>query len=548
VSGRKRRYRRKDPFEGAEVLGGEKTKKQRGATNKAAASKKARTDAATAARLQRAQAKATKRVTAARAAHAARTAKTAEKAVEARAAAARVEAKVPPVPPPPPPRGQPGGAPTPHGAGPGRTGSGPGGSTAGGGGDHTAGVFLTPDPLWALERAAAVTRMHQVWMRRALPVLPPATVFSVVRLSGPPLAAAVRASTEVRVVLPRALLKGAFGALAAAARSGHGGVPDEHQLAVRIGDHNPVFAFESTLHEMSSLLAFNEGIVSSVKFTRWMRGLEASDAHLPAPLNFFSGELMSISSMVHQVRDNIAGRLLGDCVWSQPPVSRGAAAAEKADSAFSGYMVNVQDVCDAGQPEYITNALLDAGMAGLQGRCNAGSVPIGVLSSSQSASFTHVGKKEVSLERAVPCVLEVLISWSASVTQFVMVLNVRNEHWMSAAVSLSNGRVILYDSLCGSSQAKRHIVSRLQLFARCAERRWRATHPNAAQGAIEWQFNEDNTPQQMDHYNCGLFAFAFIWCFAYGLDMTTSPVNGDQLRLSLILYVLMSGAPREKTQ
>jgi len=67
-------------------------------------------------------------------------------------------------------------------------------------------------------------------------------------------------------------------------------------------------------------------------------------------------------------------------------------------------------------------------------------------------------------------------------------------------------------------------------------------------GAIEWQFEEVNKPQQMDSYNCGLFAFAFIWCFAYGLDMTMLPVVGDQLRISLIYFVLMSGAAREGKQ
>jgi len=78
ASGRKKRYRPKDPFEGAEDLGGKTTKKQRAVTRKAAAANKARTEVATAARLKRAQAKATKRVTAARAAIAVRAAKAAE--------------------------------------------------------------------------------------------------------------------------------------------------------------------------------------------------------------------------------------------------------------------------------------------------------------------------------------------------------------------------------------------------------------------------------------------------------------------------------------
>jgi len=395
----------------------------------------------------------------------------------------------------------------------------------------------TLDTLWALERAATVTRMHDVWTRRAFPVLPATTVCSVVLLSGPPLAAAARASTKVRVVFPRPPLKNAFEALAAAVRSSKGGVPDGHELAVRLGDHEPVHAFESTRDQMSSVLAFGKGIVSSADFVYWTRGLEATDAHLPASLNFWSGESVAISSMVDQVPDNIAGRVLGNCVWSLPPARRGSAPTERVAGVFSGYLVNVRDVCDAGQREWITNALMDAGLAGLHGRCDAGSVPIGVLSSSQSSSFTHVGGRQVSLESAVPCELEVRDSWSASVTRFVMVLNVDNCNWMSGAVSFVTGQVTLYDSLGGSSPAKTHITSRLRLSARYAEQRWQATHPDAAVGSIEWQFEEVNTPRQMDGYNVGLFAVDFIWCFAYGLDLTSFRVDGDQWRLSFIFFV-----------
>ena len=128
-------------------------------------------------------------------------------------------------------------------------------------------------------------------------------------------------------------------------------------------------------------------------------------------------------------------------------------------------------------------------------------------------------------------------SWSASVTRFVMVLNVDNCHWMSAAVSFVTGQVTLYDSLGGSSPAKTHTTSRLRLFARYAEQRWQATHPDAAVGSIEWQFEEVNTPRQMDGYNVELFAVDFIWCFAYGLDLTSFRVDGDQWRLSFIFFV-----------
>ena len=60
ASGRKKRYRPKDPFKGAENMGGKTTKKQRRASDETAEAKKARTAAANAARLRKAQARDTK--------------------------------------------------------------------------------------------------------------------------------------------------------------------------------------------------------------------------------------------------------------------------------------------------------------------------------------------------------------------------------------------------------------------------------------------------------------------------------------------------------
>jgi len=79
------------------------------------------------------------------------------------------------------------------------------------------------------------------------------------------------------------------------------------------------------------------------------------------------------------------------------------------------------------------------------------------------------------METALRAVLDVLDSWDSSVTQFVMLVNIGNVHWVSATVSLLPGRVVLYVSSRDSSRAKTHIISRLLLFAHQAEMRWRAT-------------------------------------------------------------------------
>ena len=152
------------------------------------------------------------------------------------------------------------------------------------------------------------------------------------------------------------------------------------------------------------------------------------------------------------------------------------------------------------------------------------------------------------METSLRAVLDVLDSWDSSVTQFVMLVNIGNVHWVSATVSLLPGRVVLYDSSGGSSRAKTHIISRLLLFAHQAEMRWRATQGGALVAVHEWAVDEVNTPRQQDPYNCGLFAFAYIWCYVHGQDLSSLSVVGDQLRLSLIFFVLKCGGARLKKQ
>ena len=550
-SGQKRRLRAKDPFGDASQLtvkskkprgSRQATKKQSGKTkSKALALTKAEIIAATAKeRVEEAENKAA--VTEAEAKYALPKTAAAEAAASKAAAAAdaaRVSKASAKVAPPP-------GAPLPGAAGVGAGGV----AAAGGGGDGPIPI-VAPEPLWALERASSTARMHQVWMRRPAPVLPPSAVVSVVHLSGSALSTATRACTRVRVILPRALLKDAFGALAAAERAANPPAvndSNEMQLVVKLtlAKYDPVYLFESTLMEMSSALAFNEAIGSSIRFNSWTSRLALSNAQLPGMLNLWSGSSMEISSMAEAVHGDIALRLPGDCVWALPRGGLRSSSTEVQVGAFGGYSVSVPDVCGAGQEAFITNALLDAGLAELQDRCTSSSIPAGVLSTSQSASFTHIAKKQVPLERAMTAILEVLDSWSSSVTQFVMLLNVENVHWISATLSFLSGSVTVYDSLGGGRcAAKDHILNRLVLFARQAELRWRVSHPDLSVGGIEWTVHKVNSPRQGDSYNCGLFAFTYIWCTIYRQDWTSVVVVGDQLRLSLIYFVLMCGRARE---
>lgn len=249
------------------------------------------------------------------------------------------------------------------------------------------------------------------------------------------------------------------------------------------------------------------------------------------------------------MRAQVGVRLLGDCVWACRRVGRLSAVVQSADGAFGGCSVSVQDVCDAGQRVFMTNALLVAGLAELQDRCPGASVPTGVLTCSQSASFTSIAGAEVDMPRALLSILEVLSTWGPSVEKFVMLVNIGNTHWVSATVSFLSQSVTLYDSLGGPSAKKTLIVSRLLLFARQAELRRRVLLPASVDTEIDWTVEDEvNHPRQQDSHNCALFAFAYVWCFVYGLDFAFLPVIGDELRLSLLHFVIMRGRARAAQQ
>lgn len=405
-------------------------------------------------------------------------------------------------------------------------------------------------PLCTLERLSAEIQMYAVWMREPTPVLPATTLLSVVSLTGGALSEAARASLSVRVVLPRELLKMAFAALTSADGAAptpldDSGVRKELAVQLNLGNHNPVIAFQTTLMQMSSVLAFNEAIESSDKFNSCLGRFSVSNCTLPAPLNFLSGQSVRVGAMAEAVRADIGARLLSDCVWACPRTGRLSTNLQPADGAFGGCSVSVQDVCDAGQRAFLTNALLDAGLAELQDRCTGASVLTGVLTCSQSASFTSIGGVAVDMPRALLSILEVLSSWGPSMEQFVMLVNIGNTHWVSATVSFPSRSVKLYDSLGGPSVDKSLIVSRLLLFARQAELRRRTVLPASLEPEINWTVEDEvNHPRQQDSHNCGLFAFAFVWCFVYGIDFASLPVVGDELRLSLLHFVLMCGRAR----
>lgn len=151
-------------------------------------------------------------------------------------------------------------------------------------------------------------------------------------------------------------------------------------MRITLGNDDPVIAFSKTLLQMSSVLAFEEAITVSRAFVLWLGELADSNALLPAQLNVLSGTAVPVAAMAREVRASVDGRLLGECVWAGPRIGRVSAPSQVTQGEFGGCFVGMQDICDAGQKQFLTNALFDAGLAETQHRCVGASLPIGVLS------------------------------------------------------------------------------------------------------------------------------------------------------------------------
>lgn len=81
---------------------------------------------------------------------------------------------------------------------------------------------------------------------------------------------------------------------------------------------------------------------------------------------------------------------------------------------------------DAGQRAFLTNALVNAGLDELQQRCAIASVPTGVISCTQSATFTSIAGVEVPMPRAPTSIVDLLVRWALSTDRVVTVVNVGN--------------------------------------------------------------------------------------------------------------------------
>lgn len=406
-------------------------------------------------------------------------------------------------------------------------------------------------------------RLDELMALDLCPVLPPSTTVSVVYVADAEFQAVCQAEGALRVVLPRELIKRAFGILSSTSRSNgaveldgrstraamtSGGAPAASPvLSITVGKHPPVRCSAASLAHMSSVVSLNEQLKRCASFCSWLQGLRQSTAPFPWELEFLVGGRVSVADAAAQVMSACEKQRVGDSAWQYFHASAGARGDVAGSELYGGCTVAYSDIILGGQKAYMTNAVLDAALVEMRLHSALCIMPAYVLLTGQSSSFTTCHEKRVDKEHAISKIKEIYdVMPAARYERFLMMLNLVGQHWVSAEV-LPKGEIHIFDSLDGAFEKEKDFaVARVKLFAQevCRLRRME----NQAAPLVEnWQVTYVNTPAQADGYNCGPFALAHIWCAANGLRLgDLSYVVGDHLRLGILLTLLECGRRYEE--
>jgi len=124
-----------------------------------------------------------------------------------------------------------------------------------------------------------------------------------------------------------------------------------------------------------------------------------------------------------------------------------------------------------------------------------------------------------------------------------MVINIKQQHWISAVVDVVDQEVNIYDSFPGlaiTNAAMPTVLSRLKLFGRIMH----DTDGRADEGRppqLAFHMNTVKIPKQSCTYNCGGLSFARIFRVARSNGLCLRGSFCDPVRLAIVHKVFVNG-------
>jgi len=307
----------------------------------------------------------------------------------------------------------------------------------------------------------------------------------------------------------------------------------------------------SSLKDMTAAHTYNKRVCAANKSFAWLslyddKGDQDGES-FPTGLGTVLSPAVTQVAAAREVKDLLARCCFPDNAWRVFDEEAGAGGATVRARAYGGQSLQVADIVEAAQAVYMTNGLIDASLVELRVAV-AGSRPL-VLLSAQSASLLRIDANGVRVPEAAPKVAAREIADQASNPDVVaMVINLRNKHWIAAAIDFLACTILIYDSSPGPPSEEKMVACERVRLLRDVLLELRppvvAGDPN---GVRQWNETPCSEILQGDDYNCGAFAVARVFCTALGVDLPTR-VNGDVLRLALVRHVVMRGIVYERAR
>ena len=362
-----------------------------------------------------------------------------------------------------------------------------------------------------LAKATALYTMVDLLFLDPSPVLPSTKLVAVESLPAADFEIVCREKNELRVLLPRTLIKKSFhllttaggsggsgGALsvdvsptssASAAETRSGDAPSKaitagpasvagprRALRFTVGKYAPMRCSTTTLINMSAVHSLKEQLAWCSEFLEWLEAMKASRDGYPRELEFLVGSTLTVAAAADFLWSSCVNRRVGDPAWRFSLLGAGSHWDKDGSWLYGGCTVAYSDVVYGGQRKYMTNGVLDAALVKMRMHSVQRSSPAYVLLTGQSASFTVCRNTVVEEAVAIEKIKEIYnVVPTARYQRFIMLLNLGQHHWISAEVvpAAPVGKIHIFDSSVGGFRKEKELaVSRVKLFAREVDRSW----------------------------------------------------------------------------
>lgn len=271
----------------------------------------------------------------------------------------------------------------------------------------------------------------------------------------------------------------------------------------------------------------------------WLEGMSRSNHQFPLGLGSVLSLAAPVAAIAGQVGDWLGASRASMYGWRFFDVAAGASGDVAGCRAYGGHTTSYPELARGCQAAWVTSKVIKAALIELRVAMRA--TKSYIVLSSEAASMLRIGSVAVSHADAQKAVKEVA-SEAGDSDKLVLVINLLDEHWVSAVADISNRSIMVYDSLVGIQSAEKALaVQRLEMLCNAvAAQRPAAASSGPQASSVPWGISECSVPAQRDSYSCGAFALAHVIC---ALNRTRLPVDatGDVLRLDLMHNLLSRG-------